>query len=227
MLAAATLAACQGRQDAYEPKGNFPVTVPTAQFPTSQTLSEHTRLVISVHNAGNHVIPNVAVTICNVTCAFPSPPGEGTEVLPFSYPLEEQPGQVPGSTANPGGPAVSNPSRPMWIVDRPPGECTPAPNNYNAGYSCQSGGAGSAVTASPNTWAMGRLGPGETDTFDWEVTAVHAGHYVLAWEVGAGLYNKAHAVSADGSPTNGTFSVNITGTTTQPYVNNAGQIVGG
>lgn len=222
MLAAATLAACQGRQDAYEPKGNFPVTVPTATFPLSQTLSEHSHLVISVHNAGNAVIPDVAVTICNVTCAFPSPAGEGTEVQPFSYPLS-----TPGSTSSPNGPPDADLSRPVWVVDRPPGECSPSPKNYNAGYSCQSGGPGSAVTASPNTWAMGRLGPGQTDTFDWAVTAVHAGRYTVAWEIGAGLYNKAHAVSADGSPTNGTFSVNITGTPSQPYVNNAGQIVGG
>ena len=79
-LAALVLAGCGGgqRQDASEPSGNFPVTVTTATFPANQRLSEHAHLVLAIRNAGGKTIPNIAVTICNVTCAYPAPPGEGT-----------------------------------------------------------------------------------------------------------------------------------------------------
>ena len=80
----------------------------------------------------------MAVTICNVTCAYPAPTGEGTSARGVrrrtsisSY--------------------VANPSRPIWIVDRAPGPCR---------YSCRNGGQGAAVTAYSNTWALGRLKPG-------------------------------------------------------------------
>ncbi|MGH2885753.1 MAG: hypothetical protein ACRDPA_24155 [Solirubrobacteraceae bacterium] len=67
--AAVVVSACGGgtRQDASEPSGNFPVSVTTATFPGSQRLSEHTHLVLAVRNAGSETIPNIAVTICNVT----------------------------------------------------------------------------------------------------------------------------------------------------------------
>ena len=110
-LSALVLAGCGSgaRQDASEPAGNFPVAVATATFPGSQRLSEHTHLVLSVRNTGSKTIPNVAVTICNVTCAYPAPPGEGTDAAAFADDLQQT--------------GLANPSRPIWIVDRPPGAC--------------------------------------------------------------------------------------------------------
>lgn len=200
---ALALAACGAqRQDVSEPKGNFPVDVTTAKFPGSQRLSQHTHMVLRVRNAGTRTIPDVAVTICNVTCAYPAPPGEGTSAHPFEEDL--------------GMPEVADPSRPVWIVDHPPGLC---------GYSCQQGGAGAAATAYANTWALGPLKPGAVATFNWAVTSVRPGHHVVAWQIAAGLNGKAKAVLADGSTPKGTFAVTINEAPAQSYVNNSGKVV--
>jgi hypothetical protein len=60
-----TLAACgsQPRQDESEPKGNFKVEVTHASFPVQQKLAKRSDLVISVRNAGDKAIPNLAVTV--------------------------------------------------------------------------------------------------------------------------------------------------------------------
>jgi hypothetical protein len=198
------LSGCGGGQNqaASEPSGHFTVTVSAAKFPASQRLAQHTHLVIAVHNAGNKAIPNVAVTICNVTCAYPAPKGEGSSSAAFGANIDQT--------------YLANPSRPVWVVDRAPGLC---------GYSCQNGGQGAAVTAYANTWALGRLAPGKTARFVWAVTAVKAGKHVVAWQVAAGLNGKAKAVMANGAAPHGTFAVNVDTAPAQSYVNNNGQIV--
>jgi hypothetical protein len=201
---ALALSACGGGQNqaASEPSGHFPVTVSAATFPASQRLAQRTHLVIEIRNSGQKAIPNVAVTICNVTCAYPARKGEGSSSQAFA--------------ANNNEPYLANPSRPLWVIDRAPGVC---------GYSCQNGGQGAAVTAYANTWALGRLAPGRTARFDWAVTAVKAGKHVVAWQVAAGLNGKAKAVLANGSAPKGTFAVDVGNAPAQSYVNNNGQIV--
>jgi hypothetical protein len=201
---ALAISACGGGQNqaASEPSGNFPVHVSAASFPAAQRLSQHTHLVIAVHNAGSKAIPNVAVTICNVTCAYPAPKGEGSSSEAFASDISQS--------------GLANPSRPLWVIERPPGHC---------GYSCQNGGQGAAVTAYANTWALGRLAPGKTARFDWAVTAVQPGRHVVAWQVAAGLNGKAKAVLSNGAAPHGTFAVKVSTAPAQSYVNNNGQIV--
>lgn len=203
-LSALAVSACGGGQTqaSAEPKGNFQVAVDGASFPASQTLAQHTHLVITVRNSGNRPIPDVAVTICNVTCAYPAPKGQGTSSQAFAANITQS--------------YLANPSRPLWVVDRAPGRCT---------YSCQNGGAGAGVTAYSNTWALGRLAAGKTVRFDWAVTAVKAGHHTLAWEVAAGLAGKARAVGSGGATPHGSFTVDVANKPAQTYVNNDGQIV--
>ncbi len=210
VLAVLALTACGGgtRQDASEPSGNFPVAVSAATFPSSQRLSEHTHLVLAVRNAGSETIPNIAVTICNVTCAYPAPAGEGTDAAAFAQDL-----QMPG---------LANSSRPVWVVDRPPGACNVG---CQPGSASGSGSPGGAVTAYSNTWALGSLAPGKTAKFDWAVTAVAPGRHVVAWEVAAGLGGKAKAVTSNGSLPHGKFTVLIHSAPAQTYVNTDGQIV--
>ncbi len=201
---ALAVAACGSgqRQDVHEPKGRFKVAVTTARFPASQTISEHTHLVIAVHNSGTRTIPDLAVTICNGTCSVRAPSGEGTSAQAFA--------------ANGPGPQGIDPSRPLWIVDGGPGPC---------GYSCRGGGQGAYVTAYSNTWASGALKPGRTVRFDWSVTAVAPGRHVVAWEVAAGLNGRAKAVLTGGSRPHGTFVVHVDSAPAQSYVNSNGQIV--
>ena len=200
MLAGLSIAACGGgsSQSSGSPSGNFPVTA-QASFPASQRLAQHSKLVIQVRNSGSKPIPNVAVTILN--------PSAGTAADAFGALLPQ---------SQPGQPSLATRSRPVWIVNRPPGAC---------GYSCRNSGPGGAVTAYNNTWALGKLLPGHTATFLWGVTAVQAGTYLVRYEVAAGLDGKAKAVTAAGGPVAGTLKVRISSTPRQAYVNNNGQIV--
>jgi len=210
IAAAAILAGCGGgsRQDANEPSANFPVQVASATFPTSQRLSQHSHLVISIRNVGTRTIPDIAITICPITCTYNAktgyPTGGGVDAQAFGEDLSM--------------PYLANPSRPVWIVDRPPGLC---------GYSCKSGGPGSAVTAYTNTWALGPLKPGAIATFDWGVTAVQPGTHIVAWEVAAGLNGKARAVLPGGgnAPPGGTFRVSVSNQPQQSYVSDGGKII--
>jgi hypothetical protein len=81
-------------------------------------------------------------------------------------------------------PDLADPSRPLFVVNRPP-----------------RGGE----TAYVDTYALGPLRPGQTRTFEWNVTAVKAGPYKLNWRVAAGLDGKAVAELADGGRPAGTF----------------------
>jgi hypothetical protein len=184
------------RQDANEPSGSFTVAVPVVKFPSSQRLAEHTHLVIVVRNAGTKTIPNIAVTIID-------PKEGGIAAQAFGQLIANSPG-------------LASRSRPIWIIDRPPGPCD---------YNCQTGGPGGAVTAYSNTWALGALKPGATAQFDWGVTAIKAGTHVIQYQVVAGLNGKAKAVLAGGERPTGTFKVKIRSAPQQSYVNDKGQIV--
>jgi hypothetical protein len=202
-MTAVLLTACGGpqRQDVSERSGNYPVEIPTATFPTSQRLSEHTAMIISVRNVGTKTIPDIAVTICNVSCTTPANQGEGTSASAFAENLKMS--------------NVADPSRPVWIVEQPPGRC---------GYSCSSGGPGGGVTAYSNTWALGQLKPGGTATFKWGVTALKPGTHIVAWQVAGGLNGKAKTVLADGSQPKGTFRVTISHAPAKTYVTDSGQV---
>jgi hypothetical protein len=199
VVALISLAGCGGgaRQDANEPTGNFTVDVPVATFPAAQRLAERTHLVIAVRNTGTKTIPNIAVTILN-------PTGGGVAAQAF--------GQLIADNA----PGLASRSRPIWIINRPPGPCR---------FSCTAGGPGGAVTAYTNTWALGALKPGHTAKFDWGVTAVKAGTHVVEYRVAAGLNGKAKAVLAGGGQPRGTFTVRVASAPQRSYVNNRGQIV--
>ena len=55
------------RQDEDEPEGDFAVDVTRATFPEQQKLAESSNLIISVRNAGDQTVPNVAVTVEGLT----------------------------------------------------------------------------------------------------------------------------------------------------------------
>jgi hypothetical protein len=209
LISAVALAACGGgsRQDVAEPTGNYTVAVTHAFFPASQKLAQHTHMLLTIKNLSAKPMPNVAVTVCNGTCAYPAPPGQGSSTAPFATQLNEK--------------YLADSSRPLWIVDRPPGRCI-----GRAGYSCQSGGPGGYASAYNNTWASGRrLAPGASVTFIWGLTAVSPGIHVVAWAVAAGLNGKAKATLSGGGSPQGRFIVRISPRPSQSYVNNAGQIV--
>jgi hypothetical protein len=102
-------------------------------------------------------------------------------------------------------PGVAEPSRPVWVLDSGP-----------------RGG----VTAYTNTWALGRLRPGEMKTFVWRVTAVKPGTYTVKYQVAAGLNGKAKAVaSGGGGAPSGQFTVRISGKPADARVGPNGEVI--
>jgi hypothetical protein len=99
---------------------------------------------------------------------------------------------------------LSDNERPVWIVNEgPPG----------------------GDSAATNTWALGRLGAGETKTFTWKVTAVEAGSYTLRYRISPGLAGKAKLAS--GGRTDGLFKVTLDDKPVPARVNDKGQVVRG
>jgi hypothetical protein len=86
---------------------------------------------------------------------------------------------------------LSDPSRPVWIVDE-------APRGGDTAY--------------VNTWAVGRLPAGTAREFTWKVTAVAPGEHRVRYRVNAGLDGNAKAVLAGGVAPEGTINVRITTT---------------
>jgi len=64
-VVAVGVAGCGGgeRQDENEPEGNFPVEVVEAKFPENQKLAKSSELVVTLRNAGQETIPNIALTV--------------------------------------------------------------------------------------------------------------------------------------------------------------------
>jgi hypothetical protein len=100
---------------------------------------------------------------------------------------------------------LADPERPVWIVDQGP-----------------TGG----TTAYTNTWALGRVPPGATKTFEWKVTPVRAGTYRISYRVAAGLDGKAKARLDGGDPVEGTFTVNVSKKPSQSRVDpESGEVI--
>jgi hypothetical protein len=102
------------------------------------------------------------------------------------------------------GGTLADADKPVWIVDAGP-----------------KGGD----TAYTNTWALGRMFPGQTKTFTWKLTAVKAGRYTVSYRVAPGLDGKARA--ARGSRVRGSFQVTVSDQPVPARVNAAGKVVRG
>jgi hypothetical protein len=83
---------------------------------------------------------------------------------------------------------VADPRRPVWVVDAPP-----------------AGG----TTAYVGTSALGRLAPGATKTFTWQLTPTVAGKHRLTWRIAAALDQDGPVKAASGSRTRGSFAVDV------------------
>jgi hypothetical protein len=97
---------------------------------------------------------------------------------------------------------LADKNRPVWILDR-------APTGGESAYT--------------NTWALGRMSPGQTREFEWRLTAVRAGDYTVNYRVSPGLNGKA--VPANGQHTTGSFKVTISDDPVPARVNGKGEVV--
>jgi hypothetical protein len=92
---------------------------------------------------------------------------------------------------------LADPERAVWVIDDGP-----------------RGG----TTAYVNTWALGRLAPGQTKRFVWRVTAVQAGTHTVKWQVAAGLNGKAKATLSGNRAPAGSFTVDVSAKPAQAHV---------
>jgi hypothetical protein len=92
---------------------------------------------------------------------------------------------------------LADPDRAVWVIDSSP-----------------RGGD----TAYVNTWALGRLAPGQTRRFVWRVTAVQAGTHTVKWQVAAGLNGKAKATLAGNRAPAGSMTVDVSDKPAQAHV---------
>jgi len=186
LLATAVLAGCGGspRQDEGEPDGSFKLEVTGARFPASQSIAETALMVVRVRNADSKTVPNVAVTVET----DPSKPGSGT--VAFGQRVDDA--------------RLSDPERPVWVVDEGPK------------------GGDSAAT---NTWALGKLPAGRSKTFVWKLTAVEPGSYTIKYRISPGLNGRAKL--AGGGRTKGSFKVRIDDKPVPARVDDDGNVVRG
>jgi hypothetical protein len=111
-------------------------------------------------------------------------------------------------------PELSANQRPVWIIDRGPGKIPLRPVRTET---VNPGGAGQ--TAYVNTWALGSLAPGATQTFVWRVTPVKAGVHGVGYVIAAGLDGKARARLAGGAVPAGRFLVHVASAPPPTHVN--------
>lgn len=99
---------------------------------------------------------------------------------------------------------LADPQRPAWIIYHGPGPVAKPPVESE-----EVTRAGGGETADTRTWALGRLAPHQTKTFDWKLLPVVSGVKTIHYEVAAGLHGKAKAELASGASADGSFKVHI------------------
>lgn len=101
-------------------------------------------------------------------------------------------------------PELAADKRPVWVVEQGPGAIASPPVQSQA-ISPPGGGQ----TAYVNTWALGPLAAGQTQTFIWHVVPVKAGMHTVQYTVAAGLAGRAKARLASGGAVQGQFTADI------------------
>ena len=200
--AAFALAACGGgeeRQDAGEQAGDYPVDVAEARFPARQRLAETSDLRLAIENVGGETVPDLAVTIWT-----------GDEKAQGSF------------NVNIDQPNVSDPSRPVWILEHAYPKLAP-PGVRPADLDSEP--TAGAEAAQTDTFSFGPVDPSESKDIVWRLTPVMAGTFTVHYQIAAGLQGKARAVTADGNPVEGEFVVTISDAPPRARVDARGRAV--
>jgi hypothetical protein len=101
-------------------------------------------------------------------------------------------------------PELAANKRPVWVVERGPGAiATPPVESQEVSL------PGGGQTAYVNTWALGPLASGKTQTFRWLVVPVKPGAHTVNFTVAAGLAGRAKVALGSAGPAAGRLSVEI------------------
>jgi hypothetical protein len=120
-------------------------------------------------------------------------------------------------------PELAANKRPIWAIEKGPGPVARPPVE-----SQEVSQLGGAQTAYVNTWALGPLAAGQTQTFRWQLVPVKPGAHTVNFQIAAGLAGKAKIASVSGRPLGGRFSVNVAPAPATTHVDPAtGRVVTG
>jgi hypothetical protein len=120
-------------------------------------------------------------------------------------------------------PELAADKRPIWAIEQGPGATAQPPVETQ-----EVSELGGAQTAYVNTWALGSLAPGHTQTFVWRVVPVKSGTHTVSFAVSAGLAGKAKARLSSGGAVRGHFTVDIASAPPARHVDPAtGKVVAG
>jgi hypothetical protein len=111
-------------------------------------------------------------------------------------------------------PELASSQRPVWVVEKGPGEPPQHPVQSEA-VSPPGGGQ----TAYVNTWALGALAPHHTQVFEWTVIPVKAGIHHINVEISAGLGGQAKATLPNGGSLQARFRSDIAPAPPSRHVN--------
>ncbi|MBA3808756.1 MAG: hypothetical protein H0X28_10240 [Solirubrobacterales bacterium] len=103
-------------------------------------------------------------------------------------------------------PELAANKRPIWAIEEGPGVKARSPVE-----SQEVSPPGGGQTAYVNTWALGPLAAGKTQTFTWKVMPLKPGRHTVSFAIAAGLSGKARAVLHSGGAVGGHFTVDIAG----------------
>jgi hypothetical protein len=101
-------------------------------------------------------------------------------------------------------PQLASSQRPVWVIEQGPG---PLVTSFVESQAISP--PGGAQTAYVNTWTLGPLAVGATQTLLWRVTPVKAGKHTVHYRVAAGLAGKATAQLSGGGPAQGQLTANV------------------
>lgn len=120
-------------------------------------------------------------------------------------------------------PELAADKRPVWVIEQGPG-----PHARTPVQTQEVSEPGGAQTAYVNTWALGPLAPGRTQTFTWLVMPVKPGAHTVRYAVAAGLSGRAKAALSSGGAVQGRFAVEVAGAPPTTHVDPAtGRVVAG
>lgn len=110
-------------------------------------------------------------------------------------------------------PGLAQPDRPVWRL---------AAHYPKFAGSSEPGGA---ETSNQKTFDFGPLKAGASANLVWKLSAVKAGHYVLLYNVAAGLGGQTKAKTAGGATPGGSFSVRIGSAPYNTEVTDSGEVI--
>jgi hypothetical protein len=118
---------------------------------------------------------------------------------------------------------LADDKRPIWVIEQGPGAIAKPPVQTQ-----EVSNPGGGQTVYLNTWALGRLPAGRSETFSWRVVPVKPGTYTVHYAVSAGLAGNAKARLASGGPASGRFAVTVAGEPRITHVDpKTGKVVAG